>query len=133
MFRTLSACAAVALLIVLVACASPPQGQRSNSASPVTPANPDEIDADGLVLLKSSIKCTGTDLGGEITGTVINRRGRKLSYVQISFNIYDASGGQVGSAHANVNGREPDRRWNFKAHYFGGAFKSYKFDELSGF
>ena len=33
----------------------------------------------------------------EITGTVVNRRNYKLSYAQITFNVYDQSGGQVGS------------------------------------
>lgn len=92
-----------------------------------------EQDADGLVLLKPSVKANSTPLGGEIAGTVVNRTGRKLTYAQITFNLYDRSGAQVGTALANINGLEPDGRWNFKAHSFGTNFDSFKFSELTGY
>jgi hypothetical protein len=63
----------------------------------------------------------------------VNRRGVKLMYAQITFNLYDSSGAQVGSAIANINGLEAGGRWNFKASTFGTDFKKYKFSELSGF
>jgi hypothetical protein len=93
----------------------------------------DEIDVDGLVLLRKSVEGKRGEITGEITGTVINRRDHKLSYAQISFNLYDASGAQVGSAIANINGLEPGGRWNFKATTFGADFVRYKFSDLSGF
>jgi hypothetical protein len=92
-----------------------------------------ETDVDGLVLLKDTVEGRQTEFGGEITGTVVNRRNRKLGYVQITFNLYDESGAQVGSALANINGLEPDGRWNFEANSFGKKFSTYKFSELSGF
>jgi hypothetical protein len=93
----------------------------------------DEIDVDGLVLVRKSTQGTRGEFSGEITGTVINRRDYQLSYAQISFNLYDASGAQVGSAIANINHLEPGGRWNFKASTFGTDFVKYKFSELSGF
>jgi hypothetical protein len=95
--------------------------------------NEDELEVDGLVLLRKSVTGRRGEVTGEITGTVVNRRDHKLNYAQITFNLYDASGAQVGSAIANINGLEPGGRWNFKAVTLGTDFVKYKFAELSGF
>lgn len=92
----------------------------------------DEIDVDGLVLLRSSLKGTGGRFTGEITGTVINRRGRTLRYVQITFNLYDDSGAQVGTALANINDLEAGGRWNFRAVAFNDRWVSFRFTKLVG-
>jgi hypothetical protein len=92
----------------------------------------EERDVNGLVLLTKTVKGTQNEFSLEITGTVINRRSTRLTYVQITFNVYDQTGARVGSALANINGLEAGERWNFRAISFGrGA--SYKFSELSGF
>lgn len=93
----------------------------------------EEYEQNGLVLLRKTVQGKGGQFSGEITGTVINRRTRKLNYAQITFNLYDQSGAQVGSAVANINGLEPGGRWNFKASTFGTDFSTYKINELSGF
>jgi hypothetical protein len=93
----------------------------------------EEIDANGLVLLRKTVEGKGGELDGEITGIVVNRRGKKLRYAQITFNLYDDSGAQVGTALANINGLEPGGRWKFSATSFGTNFTKYKFSELSGF
>ena len=95
------------------------------------PPNEDEIDEDGLVLLRNSVSAKVTDLGIEITGTVVNRRSRSVSYAQISFNVYDDSEAQVGSAFANITNLESEGRWNFKAVSFTKG-KKYKFAKLTG-
>jgi hypothetical protein len=90
----------------------------------------EEYDADGLVLLRKTVNSFDT----KITGTVVNRRSSKLRYAQITFNLYDASGAQVGTAIANINGLESGGRWNFTAISFGiNNVSTYKFSELSGF
>jgi hypothetical protein len=93
----------------------------------------EEHDSNGLVLLRKTVEGKTNEFGGEITGTVVNRRGRKLRYAQIKFILYDSSGAQVGTALANINDLEAGARWNFKATSFGVKFTSYKFSELSGF
>jgi hypothetical protein len=93
----------------------------------------EEYEANGLVLLLKTVKGTRGQFGGEITGTVVNRRPNKLNYAQIQFNLYDGTGAQVGTALANINGLEPGGRWNFTATTFGKDFATYKFSELSGF
>jgi hypothetical protein len=93
----------------------------------------EEIDSDGLVLLKKTIRATRGEYGGEITGMVINRRSEKLGYVQITFSLYDNSGAQVGSAMANINNLDSGGKWKFSASTFGTDYAKYKFAELSGF
>lgn len=92
-----------------------------------------EYEQDGLVLLNDSLKMSGEGVGRAITGIVINRRKNKLTYAQITFNLYDASGDQVGSASANVNGLEPGGRWKFQAATFGQGFAKSKVSEITGY
>ena len=93
----------------------------------------EEYEQNGLVLLRKTVEGRTGQFGGEITGIVINRRNRKLIYAQITFNLYDESGAQVGSALANINGLEAGGRWKFKATSFGTDFSKYKINELTGF
>ena len=93
----------------------------------------EEYEQNGLVLLRKTVEGRTGEFGGEITGIVINRRNRKLNYAQITFNLYDDSGAQVGSAVDNINGLETGGKWKFKATSFGTDFSKYKINELSGF
>lgn len=89
----------------------------------------EEYEEKGLVLLRKTLK----GKQDEITGTVINRRKRELSYAQISFKLFDESGAQVGTALANINGLEEGGRWNFKATTFFQKYSTFKIHELTGF
>lgn len=139
--------AIVALVMAILAAGSvpssnpplnpPPAGAVATSKQEKTkekpnPKSDDEIDEDGLVLLTKSVQGNVTNIGLEITGTVVNRRSKALGYTQITFNVYDESGAQIGTALANINGLEPGGRWNFKAVSFTKG-TTYKFSKLSGF
>lgn len=67
-----------------------------------------------------------------IVGTVKNNSKKTYSYVQIQFNLYDASGAQVGSTMANVNNLEPGGLWKFKALILEDATASYKLLDITG-
>jgi hypothetical protein len=83
-------------------------------------------------LPKKTVREVRNQFSMEITGTVVNRRSRTLGYAEITFNVYDDSGAQVGSPLANINNLEPDGRWNFKAVSFSQG-TSYTFAKLSRF
>lgn len=69
-----------------------------------------------------------------ITGSVKNLKGRDLSYAQITFNLYDANGAQVGTALDNINNLEKDGLWKFKALVFDdGSIASYKLTGIDSF
>jgi hypothetical protein len=120
--RTLPLLACALLFLACGSCPEPAQYQTPRAE------NPDEIDRDGLVLLRKSV----TSQNGEVTGTVVNRRGVRLERVQITFNLYDASGARVGAASASVTGLGEGERWNFRAVAFT-DFDSWKFSDLSGY
>lgn len=54
-----------------------------------------------------------------IEGVLKNVSGKKLSYAQVSFVIYDTAGNNIGSAFDNVNYIDANGTWRFKAVYFG--------------
>jgi hypothetical protein len=108
-----------------------PSRSTTRDENPPEPP-PNEIESDGLVLLVDSVRGWNEEHGGYVTGTVENRRRRKAGYVQISFNLYDRSGAQIGSAFDNVTGLEPGGRWKFKALAIE-KFATYKFSELEGY
>lgn len=68
-----------------------------------------------------------------IEGYIKNNKDRDYSYVQISFNAYDADGNTVGSCLANNSGLEANGRWKFKAICSGDAnsIASYKLDKIT--
>ena len=67
-----------------------------------------------------------------VTGTIKNNTNEQYSYVQVTFNLYDADGAQIGTAMSNINNLEENGTWKFKA--LGGTEKavSYKLAEITG-
>lgn len=68
-----------------------------------------------------------------VVGTVRNNSNKKYGYVQISINLYDDSGAQVGSTMANLNNLEPGGTWKFKALIMDKRASKYKIDKVTGF
>lgn len=70
-----------------------------------------------------------------LTGVIKNNSGKDCTYVQVTFNLYDEDGNQVGTALANINNLEKDGTWKFKAMGIDtdGAVASYKLAEIEGF
>ncbi len=89
----------------------------------------------GLMLVEESLHGQAGQFTTDIWGTIVNHGSKRLSYAQVTFNVYDASKSQVGTAIANVNGLEPSGKWAFHAVYFGtvNGEWTYKVDKLTGF
>jgi uncharacterized protein YdeI (YjbR/CyaY-like superfamily) len=70
-----------------------------------------------------------------LKGIVKNNSGKDCTYVQITFNLYDKDGNQIGTALANVNNLEKDGTWKFKALGMDvdGEIASYKLAEITGY
>lgn len=70
-----------------------------------------------------------------IEGTIKNNTDKQYSYVQVTFNLYDSDGAQIGTALANINNLEANGLWKFKASGSFGNGKtvtSYKLMEIKG-
>ena len=51
----------------------------------------------------------------KINGSLKNISGKTLSYVQITFALYDEDGAQIGTAVANINNLTKDSVWKYSA------------------
>lgn len=67
----------------------------------------------------------------KIKGTIKNNTSRSYDYVQVSFNLYDESGAQIGTAMANVNNFEPKGRWKFEAQVLEDNVDRYKLKDIT--
>lgn len=105
---------ALVLVIVIVAIASSTgnsvpsaSGAPSASGTQATPEPPE------LELLDST--STAEQYFSYVTGHIRNNTSKTYSYVQVSINLYDDNGTQVGSTLDNVTNLAPGDTWEFKA------------------
>lgn len=134
-------CALIALvLLISVLCglwrqshpADPPRRIQPPPPSPsqepeitLSPAKPD------LEVLRYT-----TDNDGNwqyVVGIVRNNTDHAYDYAQVSINVYNHNGVQVGSVMDNINNLEPHGLWNFKAIVTEKDAASFKITKVSGF
>lgn len=105
------------------ASAAAPAAGETTSAEPA-----DKYSIDGEELTGDAYSC-------KISGVYTNKAGKDLSYVQVSYNLFDADGNQIGTALANTNNLADGGTWKFEA--FGAAavdeVASYKIGDVTGF
>jgi hypothetical protein len=87
-----------------------------------------------LQLIESHIEPDQYGVYNYVVGSVKNNNaGKTYGYVQVTINLYDKSGAQVGSTLANINNLEPGGVWKFKAPMIEKDAASYKIKEITGF
>ena len=105
------------------ASAAAPAAGEATSAEPA-----DKYSIDGEELTGDAYSC-------KISGVYTNKADKDLSYVQVSYNLFDADGNQIGTALANTNNLSDGGTWKFEA--FGSAavdqVASYKIGDVTGF
>ena len=109
--------------------------QTSDGASAAAPAAGETTSAESAD--KYSIdgeELTGDAYSCKISGVYTNKADKDLSYVQVSYNLFDADGNQIGTALANTNNLSDGGTWKFEA--FGSAavdqVASYKIGDVTG-
>ena len=102
--------------------AAPAAGETTSAESA------DKYSIDGEELTGDAYSC-------KISGVYTNKAGKDLNYVQVSYNLFDADGNQIGTALANTNNLADGGTWKFEA--FGSAavdeVASYKIGDVTGF
>lgn len=124
------AIAAVALIAVISSSGGNQQSTENGEKTAVTETEKEKYEVIGDVTFeKDSI---GTCY---IKGTVKNNSGEECSYLQITYNLYDAEGNQIGTAMDNINNLEKDGTWKFSAMALSaeGEVASFKLAEITGF
>ena len=67
-----------------------------------------------------------------LNGMVVNQTEKAYQFVQISYDLYDAAGAQIGTASANTRGLAPHGRWLFKT-VINGHCTRFKLAKLDGY
>jgi len=121
------------LLIIVIfsvgCCGSSTTVDSTGSTSSSTSVSTSTSD---LQLVGSSSVETG-DYGTKyIVGRIQNTGKKTYSYVQVTINLYDDSGAQVGSTLDNINNLEPGGIWKFKAMWLEDDATKYKIKEITG-
>ena len=102
--------------------AAPAAGETTSAESA------DKYSIDGEELTGDAYSC-------KISGVYTNKAGKDLNYVQVSYNLFDADGNQIGTALANTNNLADGGTWKFEV--FGSAavdeVASYKIGDVTGF
>ena len=70
-----------------------------------------------------------------IKGVIKNNSGKDISYVQITYNLFDKDGNQIGTSLDNINNLAKDGTWKFKAIGLDidGEIDTFKLGEITGF
>lgn len=78
---------------------------------------------------------SGDDYSAKISGTFTNNSGSELSYVQVSYNLFDADGNQIDTAYANTSNLADGGTWKFEATAFKGIdnVASFKLGDVTGY
>lgn len=104
-----------------------------SAASSTATANANEESADKYAIADEEL--TGDAYTTKITGVFTNTSGEKLSYVSVSYNLFDADGNQVDTAYANTSNLDAGGTWKFEATALSGTDKvaSFKLGDVTGF
>lgn len=108
-----------------------------NGASVPSSTQPPDIqaqqDAAAAKVAISGITTTHDDVAGYITGYATNNSSATLSYVMVSFNLFNARGDQVGTAMDATNNLAAGPRWRFKAMVTNQSATKFKLAQVSAF
>lgn len=104
----------------------------ATSAAPASDSSASDS-ADKYAISDESM--TSDDYTTKIAGTFTNNSGEKLSYVSVSYNLFDAEGNQVDTAYANTSNLDAGGTWKFEASALSGSDKvaSYKLGDVTTF
>ncbi len=118
----------VFILFIVLAVESNKSGPSTTNSSDVKISETEKINLEML-----DCKWTNKEYNSFITGRVQNKSEKTVRYAQISFNLFDDSGAQVGTAMANINNLAPSGIWKFEAIVMNDNVAKYKLAELNGF
>ena len=76
-----------------------------------------ESEEESVEYTVENLSIEGDEYGISVTisGTFTNLAGKDLSYVQLSFNLYDSDGAQIDTALANTSNLSAGASWKFEA------------------
>lgn len=121
----------IVILIIIIGIAS--SGGNTTTTSSDSSTNSSTTKSEKFTLVSDEMT---TDSIGScyIEGTIQNNTDKTYSYVQVTFNIYDKDGNQLGTAIDNINNLEANGVWKYKAMGLTSEkVATYKFVEITGY
>lgn len=103
----------------------------SGSEADSEPTPPPAAPKDNLELL--SAKWESDSFTGYVVGKVKNNTSREYGYAQITFNLYDSEGNQIGTAMDNITNLKAGGTWAYKAMALAEGAARYEFAEITGY
>ena len=108
----------IAVLLVLGAIGSmggnqPSTSEPAGSTAQPAPAEPEPEPEPYTV--SDEVLDTSNPFAVKIQGTLVNNTDKDRSYIQVSYNLYDADGAPVATALANTNNLKAGGVWKFEA------------------
>lgn len=125
----------IVIFVVIGALGSGENKNTSNKDSTATTTKQVESQKEKYEIV-GDVKDTRDSYSLYIEGTLKNNTNKEASYVQVSYNLFDKNGNQIGTALANTNNLAPGGTWKFKAMAMIDNPKevaSYKLGDVSGF
>ena len=118
------------LVVVVIIAVGATSGDNSTTTNTNKVQNVVNEEKFTLVSDKSTTDSLGTTY---IEGKIKNNTDKEYSYVQVTFNLYDKDGAQLGTAMDNINNLEPNGIWKYKAMgLVTEKVASYKLVEITG-
>lgn len=102
-------------LSILGSIVGSPSGEKSSTGSNAVQTLNNAASSQKLEEVSAPVVSTGEYGNKTITGSLRNVSGKTISYVQITFALYDADGAQIGTAVANINNLTADSVWKYSA------------------
>lgn len=84
-------------------------------------------------LINGELNAVNENYSSYIIGSLKNTTSKTYSYAQVTFNLYDADGAQIGTTLDNINNWEPGGLWKFKAIILEQDVASYKLVKVQAF
>lgn len=109
------------IVIAAIAGGSGDNGKPSGAAGTVETQSPENTDPVAKLSYNKLETATDptegrTNYGSQcINGAIKNTSGKQLSYVCVTFALYDQDGNQIGTAIDNINDLTPDSTWKYSA------------------
>ena len=125
----------ILILIVIAVASSSGSSDTGSATTPMTGTTTSTVQEDFTLQDGHTGSSDEYGMSYTIEGSIKNNTNKQYSYVQVTFNLCDADGAQIGSALANINNLEANGLWEFKALGSlgdGKSVASYKLMEITG-
>lgn len=125
----------ILILIVIAVASSSGSSDTGSATTPMAGTTTSTVQEDFTLQDGHTGSSDEYGMSYTIEGSIKNNTNKQYSYVQVTFNLYDADGAQIGSALANINNLEANGLWKFKALGSlgnGKSVASYKLMEITG-